>query len=146
MDQDSIVMADLMLKLADRFQKGLALNISHSAAYLDNGNLRIFGGEIAVKTTFDLIGNVGNHLNRAAAEIAPSFLLKYAPVYLSGGYIGVSGKAFVNKAFIVSQIQIRLCTVICHKYFAVLYRIHGAGVNINIGVEFLHCNLIPAGF
>ena len=89
---------------------------------------------------------MGNHLNRAAAEIAPSFLLKYAPVYLSGGYIGVSGKAFVNKAFIVSQIQIRLCTVICHKYFAVLYRIHGAGVNVDVGIKFLHGDFVAPGF
>ena len=38
MNQHSIFMSDLMLKLANRFEKRLALNIAHRAADLDDGD------------------------------------------------------------------------------------------------------------
>ena len=48
--------------------------------------------------------------------------------------------------FIMSQIQIRFGSVIGYKYFSVLYRIHGSGINIDVRVEFLHGHRISAGF
>ena len=38
----------------------------------------------------------------------------------------------------MSEIEIRLCTVIGDKYFAVLDRIHGSGINIDVRIKFLH--------
>ena len=38
----------------------------------------------------------------------------------------------------MSQIQIGLRAILRDEYFAVLDRVHGAGININIRIEFLH--------
>ena len=44
----------------------------------------------------------------------------------------------------MSEVEICLCAVICHKYLAVLDRIHGSGINIDVGIKFLHGNCIAA--
>ena len=45
----------------------------------------------------------------------------------------------------MAQVKIGLRTVIGDKDFAVLNRIHGAGVNVDVGVEFLHGHFVASG-
>ncbi len=146
MNQNGIFMSHFMLKLADGFQKGLTFNVAYCASYLNNGNFCVFCGEISMKTAFDLVGDVGNDLNRTASEVAAPFFLKHAPVDFSGGHIRIFGEIFVNESFIMSQVQIRLRTVVCDEYFPVLNWIHGSWVNINVRVKFLHSDLIASCF
>ncbi len=44
----------------------------------------------------------------------------------------------VDETFIVTKIEIGLCTIIGDKYFAMLVRRHRARINVDVGVEFLH--------
>ena len=44
----------------------------------------------------------------------------------------------------MSQIQIGLRAILRDEYFAVLDRVHGAGINIDIRIEFLHGYLITS--
>lgn len=81
-----------------------------------------------------------------AQIVAPALLVQNGPVNLTGGDIVVDGKAFVNKALIVTQIQVRLCAVIGNEHFAVLIRTHRAGVNIDIRIKLLNGDLIASGF
>ena len=134
-----------MLKLADRFQERLAFDIAYCASHLDNGDLCLIIIVVAVETALDLIGDVGDHLDSASAEVSPTFLLQDGPVDLSCGYVGVFCKAFINETFIMTQVKIGLRTVIGDKDFAVLNRIHGAGVNVDVGVEFLHGHFVASG-
>ncbi len=68
-------MTDVVLELPDGLQKRLAFNVADRAADFDDGNVRVFGGKIAVEPVFNLICNMRNDLNRAAAEISPAFFL-----------------------------------------------------------------------
>ena len=68
-------MADVVLELADSFQKRLAFDIPDRAADLNDGDVGVFGCEVAVKTVFDFICNVRDYLNCAASEIPPAFFL-----------------------------------------------------------------------
>ena len=142
MNDDGIVMSHLVLELPDRFQEGLALDIAHGAAGLDDGNMHVLGGVIPIEPALDLIGNMRNDLYGPAAVIASAFLLQDRPVDLAGGDVGILVQTFVNKTLIMSQIQIRLGPVIGDKYFAVLDRVHGSGINIDVRVEFLHGDLV----
>ena len=87
MNQDRVVPSDIVLKLTDGLQKGLAFDIAHRSAHLNNGNMRILGGEIPVEPALNLIGNMRDDLNRAAAVISPSFFVKDRPVNFSSGDI-----------------------------------------------------------
>ena len=101
MNQDCVLPSDLMLELANRFQKGLAFNIAYSTAHLDDGDAGFLICKIAVEPAFYLVGNMGDYLNGSAAIVSPSFLLQNGPIYLSRGYIGILCQAFINKTLMV---------------------------------------------
>ena len=146
MDEDDIFPALLVLELPDGLQERLALNVAHCAADFDNGNFRIFCHRVPVETAFDLVCDVGDHLHGASAEIAPPFFLQYGPVNFSGSHIGVLCKALIDKALIVTQIQVCLRPVVCDEDFSMLHRIHGARVNVDIRIKLLHGHCISSGF
>ena len=77
---------------------------------------------------------------------AAALFLEHAPVNLTGGDVGILGQALIDETFIVAKVQIGLCAVIGDKYLAVLNRVHGTRVNIDVGVEFLHGYFVTACF
>ena len=143
--QNSVLMAHLVLKLTDGFQKGLTFNIANGSPYLNDGDAGVRVGKVAVKAAFDFIGDVGNHLNGASAVVASAFLLQNGPIYLSCGHIGVFVQAFINESLVMSQIQVCFRSVISDEYLPVLNGIHGARIDIDIRVKFLHGDLIAPG-
>ena len=103
MDENGILMSYLMLELADGLQKRLALDIANGSAYLNDGNLGVGGGVVAVEAALDLVGDVRDHLNCASAKVAAALFLEYAPVNLTGGDVGVLGQALVNETLIAPE-------------------------------------------
>ena len=145
MDQDRVFVADLPLKLADGFHKRLAFNIAYGAAHLDDGDPGFIVCEIPIEAALDLVGDVRDDLDRAAAVIAPPFLLQDGPENLSGGDVGVPVQIFINETLVVSQIQIGFRPVLGDEDLAMLDRVHGSRVDIDVGIELLHGHLISAG-
>ena len=88
---------------------------------------------------------MGYDLDGTAAEITAPLLLDNGPVDLAGGDIGVFFQVFIDKTFIVPQIEVGLDAVLGDEDFAVLDRVHGSRVHIDVGVELLHGNGITAG-
>ena len=74
-DQGNIIMSHIVLELTDRLQERLALNISGSTTYLDNGNLCILTSIITIETALDLIGDMRDNLYGASTVIAAAFLI-----------------------------------------------------------------------
>ena len=99
-----------------------------------------------MESALDFICNMRNYLYGTSAVITAAFFVKYRPVDLSSGNIGILGQAFIDKTFIMSQVQVSLSSVIGNKYLAVLYRVHCAWVNVNIRIEFLHGYFVTACF
>ena len=85
-------------------------------------------------------------LNRATAIIAAALLIQNRPVNLSGCNIGLLRQALIDKTLIVSQIKVCLSTVVGNENFAVLYRVHGSRIDIDIGIKLLHCHAVSAHF
>ena len=139
-------MSDFVLELTDGFQKRLTFNITNGSAHLDDGDSGSCIRKIAVKPAFDLIGDVRDNLNGSSAVVAAAFLLKYGPVDLSGGNIGILVQTFIDETLIMSQVQVCLGSVIGNEHLAVLYRIHGSGIDIDVRVKFLHGHFVTAGF
>ncbi len=146
MDENGIFMSHIQLELPDGFQERLALNVADGAAHLDNGDLCFPASVIPVETALQLIGDVGDHLHGAAAVVSPALLGEYRPVNLAGSDITLLVQALVDETLVMSQIQIRLRSVIRHKYFSVLDGVHGTRVDIDIRVKFLHGHLVATHF
>ena len=83
-------------------------------------------------------------LHGFAQIIALAFLVQNIPVHLAGGQVGELVQILVNKALVMSQIQVGFRTVIGDIYLTVLERAHGTRVNIDIRVQLLCRNFQTA--
>ena len=139
-------MMDLMRNVVNEHHKTLVM-VTHddSLAAIADKVIRIVDGKI-VDEIFNLVCDVRNDLNRASSEVSMALLLQNAPINLTGSHVGILAKAFINDSFIVSQVQIRFCAIICNKNFPMLYRIHGSGIQIEIRIKLLHGYFIASGF
>ena len=122
--------------LANGLQKGLRLNIAHSAADLTDDHVHMLLRH-GVDPRFDFIGDMGNDLNCGAQVVPPALTVQYRPVDLAGGDGAVAGEILVYKPLVVAQVQICLGAVLGDKDLSMLIGTHGAGVYINIGIKFL---------
>ena len=80
---------------------------------------------------------MGDDLDGAAQIAALPLPVQHGPVDLAGGNGAVLRERLVHEALIVAQIQVRLGAVVGDEDLAVLQGVHGAGVHVQIGVEFL---------
>ena len=145
MDQNRVLMSHIMLELPDCLQKRLALNITCRSSHLNDSDSLFIRCLSSVEASLYLIGDMRNHLHCPAAVISVAFLMQNRPVYLTRCHIGVLIQTFIYKPFIMSQVQIRFCPIICYENLPMLDRIHSTGVHIDVGVKFLHGHLISSG-
>ena len=86
----------------------------------------------------DLIGNVGNDLNRAAEEIASTLLADHVVVDLAGGEIRQPRGLAMRKALVVPEIEVGFGPVVGDIDLAMLKRAHGAGIDVQVRIKFDH--------
>lgn len=75
--------------------------------------------------------------HRTAAVVSVALFLQDGPVDLSGDDVGVFVKIFIDKPLVVPQIQIRFRAVVSDKDFAVLDWVHGAGIDVDVGIKYI---------
>ena len=146
LDYDRILTPDLGLELPYRFQKRLALYITHGTAYFYYGYRFLVGRRSLMESVLYLIGDMRDHLDRASAVITVPFLIEHGPVYLTCRNIGIFVKALIYEPFIMAQIKVRLRTVIRHEYLSVLYGVHGSRIHVYIRIKLLHGHMISPCF
>ena len=81
---------------------------------------------------------MGNDLDGSSTVVPAPLFGEHGPVNLSRRYITLFCQAFIDKAFVVSQVKVSFGAVVCNKHLPVLNRVHRAWVNVDIWVEFLH--------
>ena len=136
MDEHHIPQGTLRAHLADGLQEGLGLDVPHGAADLADHHVHVLAGH-GVDAFLDLACDVGNDLNRGPQVISSALPVQHGPVDLAGGDGAAAGEVLVHKPLVVAQVQIRLRAVLGDKDLPVLVRAHGAGVHIDIRIEFL---------
>ena len=134
-------MPHIMLKLSDGFQKWLAFNISYRSADFDNGNPVFIRGFCAIEAAFDFICNMRDYLYGSSSKVSMALFLQNGPINFSGSYIGIFIQAFINESFIMAKIKVGLGSIVCYEDFSMLNRVHGSGINVDVRVKFLHCDL-----
>ena len=83
----------------------------------------------------DSVGDVGDHLDGAAEEVAASLALDYLFVYLAAGDVAGAGERDINEALVVAEVEIGLGAVDGDKDLAVLGGAHGARIDVDVRVE-----------
>src|SRR5215207_1606314 len=78
---------------------------------------------------------MGDYLDGTTQVVTASLLVEHIIIDLSAGNIAETAEIFIYKALVMAEVQIGLRTILCNEDFPMLVGGHGAGVNIQIGVE-----------
>ena len=137
MDKETILPSHFAGHLADGLQERLRFHIAHGTA--DFGDHHVgFAVVHIIDAPLDLIGDMGDDLHGAAQKFPGPLPVEDTPIDFTGGHRAVYRQIFIDKPFIVTQIQVRLRAVVGDEDFAVLIGAHGARVHIEIGVQLLN--------
>ncbi len=137
-DVEDVASADLVAELTDGLQEGQALDVAHGAADLGDDDVAAHFLCHCVDAGFDLVGDVRDDLHGAALILPGAFFFEDGGIDLAAGEVVELREVGVREALVVSEIEVGLRTVIEHIHFAVLVRVHRAGVDVQIRVELLH--------
>ena len=75
-----------------------------------------------------------NDLNRASVIMTPALTLNDRLIYLAGGGVVGFGQKFVDKPFIVANIQVGFSAIVCNVHLAMLVWVHRTRIHIKIWV------------
>src|SRR5439155_3959653 len=85
----------------------------------------------------DLVRDVRDHLNRGSEELAAALLAEHRVPDGAGAVARVLRQVLVDEPLVVPEIEIGLGAVLGDEDLAVLEGAHGAGVDVEVGVELL---------
>jgi len=143
MDEQHILLSLLSGYLPDGLEERLRLDIADGAADLGDKHVGLPVVHL-VDAGFDLVGDVRDDLHGAAEISALALTAQDAPVDLARRHGAARGQALVREALIVAEVKVGLRAVIGDEDLAVLIRAHGAGVDVQVRVEFLVLHAQPA--
>ena len=101
----------------------------------------LVGGRHRQDAALDLIGDVRDHLDGVAEVLAAALLGDHRRIHLSGGHIRRPGQVAVEEPLVMADVEIGLGAVLGDEHLAVLERVHGARIDVEVGVELLHRHL-----
>ncbi len=137
MDVTDVVAADVPAELPDRLNEGHDLDVAHRSPDLDDDDVDVLVFQ-AADAVLDLVGDVRDHLDGAPEEVAPALLLDHRAVDAPGRRVGALREALVDEALVVAEVEVGLAPVLGDEDLAVLARVHGARVDVDVGVELAH--------
>src|SRR3984957_1466032 len=132
-----VVPADVPAKLPYRLNEGDDLDVADGPPDFDDHDVDVLVGE-ALDPVLDLVGDVRDDLHRATEEVAATLLGDHRAVDATGRGVGAPGQVLVDEALVVPEVEVGLAAVLGDEDLAVLARVHGAGVDVDVGVEFAH--------
>ena len=144
MNVERVVAADVLTELTDGLEEGQALDVADRAADFDEHDVGV--PRHAADRVLDFIGDVRDHLHRAAEIIAAAFLLNDALVNLARRPVRVLRRDGVRESLVVTEIEVRLGAVVGDVHLAVLIRAHRARIDVDVRVELLHRHGVAVAF
>ena len=124
-------------ELADGLNEGDDLDVAHGAADLHDDDVHVVVGQLA-HPLLDLVGDVGDDLYGPAEEVTSPLLLDHRAVDPSGRRVGALVQVLVDEPLVVPQVEVGLAAVLGDEDLAVLARVHGARVDVDVGVQLAH--------
>ena len=143
MDEAGVVAAEVLAHLADGFEEGEGFDVAYCAADFDDGYVGV-GCDFA-HGVFDFVGDVGDDLDGFAEVVAATLFGDDLLVDAAGGEVVVAGEMGVGEALVVAEVEVGFGSVVGDEDFAVLEGAHGAGVDVEVGVELHEVDAESAG-
>ena len=125
----------LLAHHAAGFEEKRVLVLAHRAADLDHHyfGARRFGRFFYAPD--HLFGNMRHDLDAFAAVFQIAFFLNDRLIHPPGGHVVGRIDVNVEETFVGANVLIGFITVFGDKHFAMLDRIHRAGVNVDVGID-----------
>src|SRR5215813_714702 len=120
-------------ELANRFEKRQTLDIANRATDLTDGNVK--SGSRGQDALLDLVGNMRNDLYRTAKIIATTLAGDHRVVNLASSEAILAAHGSGDVTFIVTEVEVGFGAVIGDEHLAMLKRIHGTWVHIDVGIH-----------
>jgi hypothetical protein len=126
-------------ELADGLQECQRLDVADGAADLDDVEVEAVAGGSRIWFD-DFVGDVRNNLDGFAEVLAGALVGHDVGVNAAVHERTGAGEFLVEEALVMAEVEVGFGAVFGDEDFAVLSRVHGAGVGIKVGVAFLDVN------
>ena len=138
--------AEFPAELAHGFEEGERFDVADHAADFGDDEVEVAGVAEGFDGAFDFVGDMGHDLDGFAEVVAAAFFVDYALVDAAGGdVVGASGLD-VGEALIVAEVEVGFVAVDGDVTFTVFVGVESAGVDVDVGVEFLDSDPETASF
>ena len=140
--EDALPARLVLAELADRLEKRQPFDIADGAADLTEHEIDlVLAGADEI---LDLVGDVGDHLDGLAQVIAAAFLFQHVGIDPPGRDRIRHPRRDAGESLVMAQVQVGLGAVIGDEDLAMFEGRHGAGIDVEIGVELAQPHRIPA--
>src|SRR3712207_8153148 len=134
-DVEYVAPADVVPELPDCLQERQALDVADCAPDLGYDDVLVLAE--AAYAVLDLVGYVRDDLHGRPEVVPPPLPAYDLPVDAPRRHVGELAQVLVEKPLVVPQIQVRLGPILRHEDLTVLIRVHGPGIDVDVGVELL---------
>src|SRR5579883_3437143 len=135
-DEEVVAAPELPRELTDRLEEGEALDVADRAADLADDDVGPFAHGADVR--LDLVGYVRDDLDGLAQVVAAPLLLDHVVVDAARREVRVLVELGLGEALVVAEVEVGLGAVVEDVDLAVLVGRHGAGIDVDVGVDLLH--------
>ena len=126
---------DVLAQLADGLQERQALDVADGPADLHDDHVGAAVAGHPLDALLDLVGDVGDDLDRAAQVVAAPLLGDDRLVDAAGGDVAELGQVLVDEPLVVAQVKVRLRPVVGDEDLAVLVGRHRARIHVDVRIE-----------
>ena len=144
MDVERIILSHFLFDLADRLKEGQALDIADGTADFRDDDVGVIRLCHIVDALLDLVRDMRNDLYRRAEVVTVTLLIQDGCIDLSRCDVRPLRQIDINEALVVTEIEIRLRTIVSDEHLTVLIGAHRAGINIDVRIELLNRHLDAA--
>ena len=144
MDKKRVLPAHVKPELADRLKKRQTFYVADGAADLDDGHVRI---------TLHLVDGIDYLIRDMRDDLYGPTLIFPSPLFGNDRVVDTAGGVVVSLphhgicvSLVMTQIKVGFSAVVRHINLAVLKGVHGAGIDVDVRVEFLKGNGQTAAF
>src|ERR1700691_2317982 len=128
------VAAELVAELADGLEERQAFDVAHRAA--DLAQHEILAVQIALDRLLDRVGHVRDDLHGGAEIFAAPLAPDDGGIDPARGQAVAAARGHTGIALVMAQIEVGFGAVIGDIDLAMLIGAHGAGIDVDIGIEF----------
>ena len=132
-------------ELADGLEEGEALNVPHRPPHLHHHDLRLLLLGHLADPFLDLVGDVGDDLDRLGEVLSPALLLDHREVDLPRGEVVPPGEVHVQEALVVADVQVGFGPVCGDEDLPVFVGAHRPRVHVDVGVYLDGRHPVPPG-